>query len=217
MAAERAHFRQSSLSDFQGAPVLDPDALAKSVRETTVGEHCLSSQQVNEILRQAAESLLGASESFTVETTFPAQRICVWRSARDRSDTRLVGVFIGTDSVEINIERVKARVTQRWPRHPGGGSTQKISANARQHATTAFRCAILSSFSTTRQRGHRTERSVAFGDANLCDALEAESGARRGRHAGLRERCRPGTGSTERVALSGRGWLRSRGPRGGRA
>jgi predicted ABC-type ATPase len=53
--------------EFQQAPVLDPDAIAKSIRDTLLGANSDIEAGKQVLLR--AEELIESGQSFTVETT----------------------------------------------------------------------------------------------------------------------------------------------------
>jgi predicted ABC-type ATPase len=112
--------------EFQQSPILDPDAIAKSIRDTVVGVDS-DIEAGKRVLRLAGE-LIQSGQSFTVETTLSGSTY-LRMAARAKDVGFLIAViFVGTNSVEINIERVKARVAKgghdvpeqdqrrRWPR-----------------------------------------------------------------------------------------------------
>ena len=75
-----------------------------------------------------AEELIEKRQSFTVETTLSGSTYLRMATQAKRVGFNIMVVFVGTASVEINIERVKARVEKgghdvpeedqrrRWPR-----------------------------------------------------------------------------------------------------
>lgn len=94
--------------ELQVAPVLDPDAVATSLKADATASH--SNLEAGKQILELAEALLRASESFSVETTLSGG---TYLRMAERAKLRgfiVFGVFIGTESVEINIERIKARV-----------------------------------------------------------------------------------------------------------
>lgn len=98
----------SSRNEFQVAPILDPDAVAKSLQETS-GNSASNIEAGKQIL-ELADRLLLSQQSFTVETTLSGGTYLRMTERAKALGFLVVGVFVGTESVEINIERVKARV-----------------------------------------------------------------------------------------------------------
>lgn len=95
-------------SKLQENPILDPDAIAKSLQSTQEGVHS-DIEAGKRVLRQA-EELIQARQSFTVETTLSGGTYLKMAVAAKDAGFNIVVFFVGTMSVEINIERVKARV-----------------------------------------------------------------------------------------------------------
>ncbi|HEY4357672.1 MAG TPA: zeta toxin family protein [Acidobacteriaceae bacterium] len=100
----------SAREGFQLYPVLDPDALAKSIRNT-VSQDGSDIEAGKQMLRRA-EELLEAGQSFTVETTLSGSTYLRMSVRAKEKGYRLAVIFVGTSSVEINLERVRARVLQ---------------------------------------------------------------------------------------------------------
>ena len=98
----------SSRNEFQVTPILDPDAVARSLQ--TTANASLSNIEAGKQVLELAEALLAASESFTVETTLSGGTYLRMAERAKALGYTIFAVFVGTDSVEINIERVKARV-----------------------------------------------------------------------------------------------------------
>jgi predicted ABC-type ATPase len=96
----------SARDKFQQNPVLDPDAIAKSIQETLTSNN---SEAGKHVLR-LAEELIAAQQSFTVETTLSGNTYLRMATRAKDAGFSIMVVFVGTTSVEINIERVKARV-----------------------------------------------------------------------------------------------------------
>lgn len=100
----------SAREEFQQAPVLDPDAIAKSIHDTLLGTD--SDIEAGKRVLRSAEGLIESGQSFTVETTLSGSTY-LRMAARAKAKGFLVAViFVGTDSVEINIERVRTRVAK---------------------------------------------------------------------------------------------------------
>ncbi len=93
---------------FQQTPVLDPDAIAKSFQATTDSGN--SRIEAGKRVLRRAEDLIAKGDTFTVETTLSGGTYLKMASRAKQVGFNLLVVFVGTASVEINIERVKARV-----------------------------------------------------------------------------------------------------------
>ena len=98
----------SARSMFQEVPILDPDATAKSLQETSVAR--VSDMEAGRQVLLRAERLLRLRQSFTVETTLSGSTYLRMALRAQALSFHLLCILVGTDSVEINIERVKARV-----------------------------------------------------------------------------------------------------------
>ncbi|HZL26158.1 MAG TPA: zeta toxin family protein [Acidobacteriaceae bacterium] len=98
----------SSRDKFQNAPVLDPDAFAKSLQDTIASG--ASNIEAGKIVLQRAEELLAEKQSFTVETTLSGSTYLRMADRAKENGFSIAVIFVGTSSVEINMERVKARV-----------------------------------------------------------------------------------------------------------
>ena len=98
----------SARSKFQQTPVLDPDAIAKSIQETLASDNS-DIEAGKQVLRQAEEHI-AERQSFTVETTLSGSTYLKMTARAKEAGFSIMVVFVGTTSVEINIERVKARV-----------------------------------------------------------------------------------------------------------
>jgi predicted ABC-type ATPase len=99
-----------SRDKFQQSPVLDPDAIAKSIQETLPSGNS-NIEAGKRVLLHAAE-LIEAHQSFTVETTLSRSTYLRMADKAKEAGFNIMVVFVGTSSVEINIERVKARVAK---------------------------------------------------------------------------------------------------------
>ena len=91
---------------FMEIPLLDPDAIANALQATTSLPPIAAARQV---LKSAAEHLK-KSESFAIETTLSGRNyLQMMLDAKARGfEVRLV--YIGTESVEINLARIRNRV-----------------------------------------------------------------------------------------------------------
>jgi predicted ABC-type ATPase len=97
-----------SRDNFQQAPILDPDAIAKSLRQTLDSGN--SNIEAGKQVLYLAEEMIAAKQSFTVETTLSGSTYLRMAQRAQQAGFNILVVFVGTSSVEINIQRVKARV-----------------------------------------------------------------------------------------------------------
>lgn len=97
-----------SKTNFQQYPVLDPDAIARSL-QTSAGQGHSDIEAGKRVLRDA-EELIEKQQSFTVETTLSGSTYLRMAARAQAAGFIVVVFFVGTTSVEINLERVAARV-----------------------------------------------------------------------------------------------------------
>lgn len=95
-------------SKFQDAAVLDPDAIARSIQDTMPSEN--SDLEAGRRVLLRAEELIATRQSFTVETTLSGSTYLRMAVRAKEAGFNLMVLFVGTASVEINMERVRARV-----------------------------------------------------------------------------------------------------------
>jgi predicted ABC-type ATPase len=95
-------------SKFQQMAILDPDAKAKSLQETS-GGNVSDVEAGKQVLRQA-EELIDGRQSFTVETTLSGSTYLKMAARAKAAGFGIVVFFVGTTSVEINLQRVRERV-----------------------------------------------------------------------------------------------------------
>jgi predicted ABC-type ATPase len=93
---------------FQQTPVLDPDAIVKSLQEIIGPDQ--SDMEAGRRVLLLAEELIESRQSFTVETTLSGETYLRMASRAKAAGFSIMVIFVGTPSVEINIERVKIRV-----------------------------------------------------------------------------------------------------------
>ena len=92
---------------FKEIPLLDPDAIANTLQATTSTPFPIASAR--QVLKSAAEHL-HRTESFAVETTLAGKNyLQMMVDARNRG-FEIMLVYIGTERVEINLERIRNRV-----------------------------------------------------------------------------------------------------------
>lgn len=95
-------------SKFQDIPLLDPDAIAKSLQESVVGAN--SDIEAGKKVLRLAEEFIANHQSFTVETTLSGSTYLRMAERAKAAGFNILVFFVGTHSVEINIERVRFRV-----------------------------------------------------------------------------------------------------------
>ncbi len=92
---------------FQTLPVLDPDAVARSLSASgSVG----SAIDAGRAVLTMADQLLADRRSFVVETTLSGSTYIRMMQRAKAAGYQLVLLFVGTHSVEINLIRVQNRV-----------------------------------------------------------------------------------------------------------
>jgi predicted ABC-type ATPase len=94
---------------FAASPLLDPDAFANTLRSSGTGISAIAAGK--EVLRLAKEHLK-RRESFAVETTLSGKnylQMMQYAKGIDRG-FEVILIYIGTESVEINLARIAKRV-----------------------------------------------------------------------------------------------------------
>jgi len=96
-----------NFAEFREIPLLDPDAIANTLRATkSTLPPIASARQV----LQAVAGHLKNGESFAVETTLSGRNyLRMMLDAKERG-FEIVLVYIGTEKVEINVARIRNRV-----------------------------------------------------------------------------------------------------------
>ena len=92
---------------FQEIPLLDPDAIANTLQASTAGMFPVAAAR--HVLKSAKEHLRNA-QSFAVETTLAGKNYLQMMLDARSYGFEVVLVYIGTDSVEINLARIRNRV-----------------------------------------------------------------------------------------------------------
>lgn len=88
--------------------MLDPDAIAKSLQAMLSSNN--SNIEAGKQVLRLAKDLIAKGQTFTVETTLSGSTYLKMAIRAKAAGFNLMVVFVGTSSVEINVERVKARV-----------------------------------------------------------------------------------------------------------
>jgi predicted ABC-type ATPase len=93
---------------FQDSAILDPDAIARSMQE--VGDLSGSAIDAGRMVLQLAESFLSSRQSFLVETTLSGKTYLRMMRRAKQAGYSVVLLYVGTNDVKINMERVRHRV-----------------------------------------------------------------------------------------------------------
>jgi predicted ABC-type ATPase len=93
---------------FQEYAVLDPDAIARSL--LMIAERPGSVIDAGRVVLQKVEKLLTSRDSFLVETTLSGKTSLRMMARAKAAGYFVVLLYVGTDDVAINIDRVKRRV-----------------------------------------------------------------------------------------------------------
>jgi|SRR5579871_2787976 len=96
--------------EFQENPVLDPDAIARSLQST--GANTGSAIDAGREVLLMAERLLASGQSFTVETTLSGHTYLRMMTRAKVQGYLVVLIYIGTTDVSINLQRVRSRVAK---------------------------------------------------------------------------------------------------------
>jgi predicted ABC-type ATPase len=94
---------------FQTVAVLDPDAVARSMQAAS-GNAGGSAIDAGRAVLSMADELLTTGRSFVVETTLSGNTYTRMMQQAKNLGYSLVLLFVGTESVEINLVRVRNRV-----------------------------------------------------------------------------------------------------------
>jgi predicted ABC-type ATPase len=93
---------------FQAAAVLDPDAIARTFQDTGIGGG--SAIDAGRAVLKMSEDLLAANQSFLIETTLSGNTYLRMMSRAKVAGYLVRLLYVGTDDVSINIQRVRQRV-----------------------------------------------------------------------------------------------------------
>lgn len=92
---------------FYPTPVLDPDAIANTLQAATAG---LPSVAAARQVLTTAKRHLKTAQSFAVETTLSGKSYFQMMVAAKKLHFEIILIYIGTENVEINLERIRNRV-----------------------------------------------------------------------------------------------------------
>ena len=105
--AGKSTLTRSRFPLFSQFPLLDPDAIANTIRPSDL--HTVALTAGRRVLEQV-ESYLEAKQSFAVETTLSGKNYLQTMADARRRGFQVVLVYIGTENVEMNLARIKSRV-----------------------------------------------------------------------------------------------------------
>ncbi len=92
---------------FAAFPVLDPDAIARTIQSTVTASSAIAAGRQ---ALQVAKQLLRDQKSFAVETTLSGKNYLQMMLDAHALGFEVVLVYIGTETVEINLARIANRV-----------------------------------------------------------------------------------------------------------
>jgi predicted ABC-type ATPase len=95
---------------FQEAAVLDPDAIARSMKAT--GREDTSGIDAGRQVLLLAQGFLAKGESFLVETTLSGNTYLRMMAQAKLLGYRTILMYVGTNDIAINLQRVKHRVAK---------------------------------------------------------------------------------------------------------
>ncbi|MEO6804126.1 MAG: zeta toxin family protein [Granulicella sp.] len=130
--------------EFQESSVLDPDTVARSLRST--GADSGSAIDAGREVLLMAERLLKAGQSFAVETTLSGNTYLRMMVKAKMLGYLVVLVYIGTENVSINMQRVRFRVANGGHNVPEEDQRRRYPrsiANAAKALTIADEAIIL--------------------------------------------------------------------------
>ena len=113
---------------FASFPILDPDAIATTIQSAVTASTAIAAGRQS---LQAAKQMIRSKKSFAVETTLSGKNyLQMMLDARDRG-FEIVLVYIGTETVDINLVRIANRVLT--------GGHDVPEADVRRRYTRSFR------------------------------------------------------------------------------
>lgn len=95
---------------FQQLAVLDPDAIQQGLAATA--ESSTSAIDAGRAVLKLADEFLNRGESFVLETTLSGNTHLRMARRAQAVGYSFVFIFVGTESVEINLDRVRQRVVK---------------------------------------------------------------------------------------------------------
>jgi predicted ABC-type ATPase len=138
---------------FQQLAVLDPDAIQQGLVATSEGS--ASAIHAGRAVLRLAEEFLEKGESFVLETTLSGNTHLRMAKHAQAAGYVFVFIFVGTESVEINLDRVRQRVVKGGHDVPEEDQRRRYSrsmANMRIAFGFADRALL---FDNSTENGHR--------------------------------------------------------------
>ncbi|HEY0264137.1 MAG TPA: zeta toxin family protein [Granulicella sp.] len=152
---------------FQQTPVLDPDAIARSLQSTLDSDN--SDLEAGRCVLRLAEDLIVNKQTFTVETTLSGNTYLHMAVRAKQAGFLLIAIFIGTSSVEINMERIRMRVEKGGHDIPESDQRRRYPrtlANMKRLLPQADRAIVLDN---SKAEGHTL---VAYGSVGTMHWIE---------------------------------------------
>jgi predicted ABC-type ATPase len=146
---------------FQDHPVLDPDAMAKTIQVT--GIRGGSAIDAGRAVLRSTEAFLQKQESFLVESTLSGHTYIRMMRRAASLGYRLRLIYVGTESVEINIQRVKDRVVKGGHNVPEADQRRRFPRTLANLPTAVELADEAILFDNTSPEG---PRKIALKDAN---------------------------------------------------
>ena len=133
-------------------PLLDPDAISKALQPSISGASAVAAAR--QVLTYAAKHI-EKSESFAVETTLSGKSyLQMMVDARDRG-FEIVLVYIGTENVGINLDRIKNRVLAGGHDVPEGDVRRRYKRSFKNLPTAIQRADHTILFDNSTEEGYR--------------------------------------------------------------
>jgi predicted ABC-type ATPase len=147
-------------------PLLDPDAIGKALQPTLPGTSAVAAAR--KVLRSAREHI-EKSESFAVETTLSGHGyLQMMLEARARG-FEIVLVYIGTESVEINLARISDRVLAGGHNVPEADVRRRYRRSFQNLALAISRADHTILFDNSTEEGYRLVAVLAFSEQQWFD------------------------------------------------
>ena len=113
---------------FASFPILDPDAIARTIQSAVTASTAIAAGRQS---LQAAKQMIRSKESFAVETTLSGKNYLQMMVDARNCGFEIVLVYIGTETVDINLVRIANRVLT--------GGHDVPEADVRRRYTRSFR------------------------------------------------------------------------------
>lgn len=106
--AGKTTLTRGNRSYFSAIPLLDPDAIASAIRFNTAASSQIAAGR--EVLNRV-KTCLSARRSFAIETTLSGKTHLNFLKKSKLDGFTVVLIYVGTEMVKINLERIEARVS----------------------------------------------------------------------------------------------------------